>query len=497
MYKKFKKYLFIMLALILTMSDAGLIKAQASNSWSTREIMKQKEQSRIKYRKTMDKKVAIFSKQNSDRSIYSTLSNVENDISGAFKNTYNFYEQNYVINQQNRLNEFNNLLNKINNYDVNDISYDNVNNIYETSTKFWGYLPDSEYENVKKYFPVKDFSFTDAFRPFIDGLKDNTVKAKYVYGKYVVYSNENIINFNKMNVQMGRDGYKGVFQDDKDQILYGGIPIITSANLSYVNRLFSNYETESTKSAVEFSKLAKKSSNKSIDALKTYFAVEDVIDDLNYFENHSGNILEYSNGKWIPGTYHGYDKVPNKSIDNDKIILHKLDTTLKYMSIHRHKKEAKKHANKVDTKKSNKKLSNKAKKKYVKNNTRKKKASKKVSKKHAKKVAKKKNNKKPVNKTRKKRVKKNTNKKKASKKVSKKRAKKVAKKKINKKALNKIKKKSANKKVFSKTLRKKKASKKVSKKKHSRKHVAKKSRSKKHITKKSHAKKQTHKKHKK
>ncbi|MFY1049721.1 hypothetical protein ACOMA7_06395 [Apilactobacillus sp. 1-1-2] len=458
MYKKFKKYLFIMLALLLTMSDAGIIKAQASNSWSTREIMKQKEQSRIKYRKTMDKKVAIFSKQNSDRSIYSTLSNVENDISGAFKNTYNFYEQNYVINQQNRLNEFNNLLNKINNYDVNDISYDNVNNIYETSTKFWGYLPDSEYENVKKYFPVKDFSFTDAFRPFIDGLKDNTVKAKYVYGKYVVYSKENIINFNKMNVQMGRDGYKGVFQDDKDQILYGGIPIITSANLSYVNRLFSNYETESTKSAVEFSKLAKKSSNKSIDALKTYFAVEDVIDDLNYFENHSGNILEYSNGKWIPGTYHGYDKVPNKSIDNDKIILHKLDTTLKYMSIHRHKKEAKKHANKVDTKKSNKKLSNKAKKKYVKKNTRKKKASKKVSKKHAKKVAKKK---------------------------------------INKKALNKIKKKSANKKVFSKTLRKKKASKKVSKKKHSRKHVAKKSRSKKHITKKSHAKKQTHKKHKK
>ncbi|WKN29364.1 hypothetical protein MUB42_02870 [Apilactobacillus kunkeei] len=443
MYKKFKKYLFIMLALILTMSDAGLIKAQASNSWSTREIMKQKEQSRIKYRKTMDKKVAIFSKQNSDRSIYSTLSNVENDISGAFKNTYNFYEQNYVIRQKSNLNRYNTLLDKINSYDINDTSYDNVKNIYETSVQFWQFLPDDEYGNIKRNFPVSDFffpfSFPDAYEPFINGLKDSSNKSVYIRGKYIDYSKDNIIKVNKMNVQMGIDGYNGLIEIDKDQISYGsaGLAIITSANLNYVNKAFSKYESESTKSADNFSKLAKVSSDKLIDSSKMASEVEGVIDDLNYFKDHSGNSLEYSNGKWITDIDYGSHENQNKLIDNDKETLRKLDAILTYMRVHKHETADKK----VTVKKSNKKPVNKAKKKYVKNSTQKKKAVKKVIKKRAKKAAAKKNHKKSLNKTKKKYVKKNKQRNTVAKKIIKKRAKKAAAKKNHKKSLNKTKKK--------------------------------------------------------
>lgn len=354
MYKMFKKFSLVVVAALLLLSATGLTKAHASGSWSQKESAKSRAQRIIQQKKAMNKKVSDFTKQNSDKSIYAALANIEKDIKSGFKNTYDYYYNEYVTIPQSNANLHNAQLTKLKSYDVNDVSYDNANSLYQAA---FALCDGSPLEEI--YGGLSDDYYNQSY---LTGLRTNNYSLTDENGKVFDFSQQGIINFNKKIVQLGINAYNSYFDLDKSYLEDTYRDSVTVADLGSVKQKFDKYGKEALKESKKLSKLSSKASGKKINAATMLKNVKNVQSDLDFFKNHAGTVIEYQHGKWVVGYAHILDESDNKAkqtINNDEALVYKISEMLDYINKHEPKKHAakkdhskKKHAKKHAVKKS-------------------------------------------------------------------------------------------------------------------------------------------------
>lgn len=373
MYKMFKKSSLVVIAALLLLSATGLTKAHASGSWSQKESAKSRAQRIIQQKQAMNKKISDFTKQNSDKSIYAALANIEKDINSGFGTTYDYYYNNYVTRPQNTIASLNNHLTKLKSYDVNDVSYDNVNNIYQSTSALYNGSP-MEANGGTDY----DDFFAERY---LTGLKTNNYNLTDENGKVFDFSQQGIINFNKKMVQVGINAYNSNFDYDKSHLGDAYTGSVTVADLGSVKQNFDKYAKEALNESKRLSKLSNKASGNKINASTLLQNVKNVQGDLDFFTNHAGTAIEYQHGKWVATYSHYSHGADNKAIYNDGLLLHRMSSMLYNISKNEPKDKSSK---KLTVKKHSKKKTNSKKKHTIKKHAAKKNHSKKkYVKKHA------------------------------------------------------------------------------------------------------------------